>query len=129
MNERMNIAVIGANESQYEKICISLNRHKLTLVPVDEGSVEVADISDTTTVMLVFPGKTQNETLTICSQLRTPLKMTAIPLLLIVKGYDISHAFVTRQTENAGIIIEPFSEEELRESIEQLAMETYTTGP
>jgi hypothetical protein len=127
MPQKKTIAIIGADQPQYEKCCASLAKYALQRIPVEDGGVDTASLSQTTIAMLVFPGKTQSETLNICRQLRATSELSLIPLLLTVNRYDIVHGFVVRQTENAEILITPFTDQELRETIEQIALNANLT--
>ncbi|MFC1761682.1 hypothetical protein ACFL6U_06340 [Planctomycetota bacterium] len=128
MPRKTNIAVIAASQSDFEKYCISLVKYKATVVMLEPGPKDVSILPSSTAAILVFPGKTQSETLHVCQQLRKTSDLISIPLLLTVNRYDIVHAFVARQMENTGILITPFTDEELSETIELLANETTVTN-
>jgi hypothetical protein len=123
MSQKPTIAVVGASGSQYKQCCTSLTDYSLKTVSCRNGVVDMSAIPRFTELILLFPGKNQAETLQICKQLRQVPETVHVPLLLVVHRYDITHAFVVRSTEKAGIILEPFTSADLRDSVELLAAE------
>ena len=118
--ETMRLTVIGAEQAQFEHCCLSLPEMDWAAVPVEQGTIEFDGLPDHPDVIVVYAGKTQTETLNVCKQLRMTSCTANLPILLVVNRYDITHAFVAKQTRNTDLLVTPFDGAELEESIAEL---------
>ena len=117
------IAIIDANKEQFKYCKESLPKYRCLALPMPEGLGNVTAVPGHMELLLVYAGKTQQETMGICRQLRRHTHTMNIPILLVVSRYDVTHAFIIKQAGKAELILAPFSAGELLESIEQLRAE------
>ena len=117
------VAIIDANKEQLKHCRQSIPKYQCLALPIVEGIVDMTSLPAQVELLLVYTGKTQQETIGICRQLRRNACTMSIPILLVVNRYDVTQAFIVKQTGNADLILSPFKGEELRESIEQLRSE------
>jgi PleD family two-component response regulator len=122
------VAIIDADKEKFEYCRQLLPKYRSLALPIVEGMVDMTSLPAQVEVLLVYAGKTQQETMGICRQLRRNSCTVNIPILLVVNRYDVTQAFVVKQTGNADVILTPFKGEELRDGIEQLRSEEMQVG-
>jgi PleD family two-component response regulator len=117
------VAIVDASKDEFKHCRQSLPKYRCLALPRVEGMVDMTSLPPQVELLLVYAGKTQQETMGICQQLRRNTSTAGLPILLVVNRYDVTQAFIVKQTGNADLILSPFKGEDLRDSVDQLRSE------
>ncbi|NQV32957.1 MAG: hypothetical protein HQ515_09695, partial [Phycisphaeraceae bacterium] len=107
------IAIIDTNKEQFKYCQESLPKYRCLALFMVEGLVDMTSLPAQVEVMLVYAGKTQQETSEICQQIRCNSCTVNMPILLVVDRYDVTQSSIATQTDKADVILAPFKSEEL----------------
>jgi len=120
MSGNKPIAIVGANQTQFEHCKQCLQPHHCIDVPAEKGKLDQVPLLNDLKLALVYTRKTQCETLDLCSRIRRNPSMILTPMLLVADHFDVATIFIAKKAGNATVIARPFENEELAESIELL---------
>ena len=115
-------AIVGAPSEELAHIEQCLSDWQCVTAPVDDKGTVISPTSalKEAELIVVYAREDKSKTLNICEQLRDAAEGSGAPILLAIDRYAIAQASAVRAIGNAGFIITPFDEEELRDKVNEL---------
>ena len=109
--------VVGASAEEFDRATQCLPSWQCVSAAVDTRQADVRSVPKDVQLNLVFARKDENETLIVCKKLRNMPKTSGAPILLVIGRYLISQGHAVRRMGNAGFIMTPFDEKEMRDKL------------
>jgi len=115
-------AIVGAPCEELSHIEQCLSDWQCVTAPVDDKATAIIHTPalEEAELIVVYGQEDKSKTSNICEQLREAAEVSGAPILLAIDRYAIAQASAVRAMENAGFIITPFNEEELRGKVKEL---------
>lgn len=118
MPDKPMIAVIGATEHEFLDCRERLQ--SFDTVPCISQPHDLDQLEPTVAALLIYAGKTQQETLALCETIRCHHRTARTPILLVAQNHNIQNAFVVKRTGRAALITTPLDTDELEDSLSLL---------
>ncbi len=118
MTNPPTIAVMEATSDQLD--CCLKKMAPLKGIPYSTHPNDIGQLPPEVQGLLIYTGKTQQETLSICNRLRKHPRTACLPIILVAPSFDITHTFVVKRAGNATLLTEPFTADELRDCLEEV---------
>lgn len=118
----LTLAVLGATTQQFHQC-----QQDIGLIQFIDGSPHLQDLDqlpENIEALLVYTGKTQQDTLEISEKLRNHPQTATLPIIFVAPSYDITHTFAVQRAGNADLLTEPFTQEELQDCLAEFTAET-----
>jgi len=109
--------IVGASPEEFDHAKHCLPTWRCVAATLDDNQTIVSAIPEAVRLILVYARKTEKQTLAICQQLRNAPGRSDTPILLVVSRYMIGQTHPVKRMGNAGFIMTPFNEQQMRERI------------
>ncbi len=116
------LAVMEATDPQFSHCQVTITPHQAVAWASDRNDLD--QLPDDIEALLVYTGKTQQDTLVVCERLRSHTRTASMPIIFVAPSYDITHTFVVQRAGNAELLTEPFTLDELQDCLEEFTTET-----
>jgi len=120
MVDSKTIAIVGANQTQFEHCTKCFQPHVCVDVPAKKANIDQLALDHDLNLALVYTRKTQSDTLDVCDQIRRNPSTVLTPMLLVADYLDVVSIFIAEKAGHAAVIAHPFDSEDLADSVELL---------
>ena len=111
------LLIVGASAEEFDHAKQCFPTWRCVAATLDDNQTIVSATSEAVRLILVYAGKTEKQTLAVCQQLRNAPETSDTPILLVVSRYMIGQTHPVKRMGNAGFIMTPFNEQQIRERI------------
>jgi len=112
--------VVGASGEELAHVRQCLSDWECATAFLNEEETAVSSIPPGAKPIIVYARKDQKNTLAICEQLRDSPENAALPILLVIRRYELPQGNAVQRMGNATFIMVPFDEEELPQTAKEL---------
>lgn len=117
MADEPTALIVGASAEEFDHARQCLPSWRCVSAVIDTRQADVRSVPKDVQLNLVYARKEENETLIVCKKLRNMPKTSGAPILLVISRYLISQGHAVRRMGNAGFIIAPFNEKQMRDRL------------
>lgn len=112
--------VLGAPPEEVAKVDRILPDWELASLPVADGELVASKVPAAAKVIVAFAQEKEEDTMSLCEDLRSLPETSDVPILLVINRYQITQGNAVKRLDNADFVIAPINQNNMPDKIGEL---------